>query len=50
MDKWEECQELVQKYFGKRPETPRELVELMIAMAEIALESCPTTNKNIILS
>ena len=50
MDKWEECQELVQQYFGKKPETPQELVKLMIAMAEIALENSPIANKNNILS
>lgn len=50
MDKWEECQELVKEVFGKKPETPQELVKLMIAMAEIALENSPITNKNNILS
>ena len=37
MDKWEECQEMVKEVFGEKPETPRELVEIMIAMADMAL-------------
>lgn len=35
MDKWEECQEMVEAYFGEKPDSPKELVEIMIHMADI---------------
>ena len=38
MDKWEECCELVEHVFGEKPETPLELVQMMIAMADIIVD------------
>lgn len=38
-DRWEECQELIEYYFGDRPETPQELIEIMTAMADMVLEA-----------
>ena len=35
MDKWEECQELVEAYFGEKPDSPDELVKVMICMADM---------------
>lgn len=35
MDKWEECQEYVEAYFGEKPESPRELIGIMIHMADM---------------
>lgn len=39
MDKWLRTQDLVEDVFGKRPETPEMLVEYMIVMADMILES-----------
>jgi hypothetical protein len=33
-DKWEECCELVEHVFGEKPESPEELVQIMICMAD----------------
>ncbi|MBR3349025.1 MAG: hypothetical protein IKG55_02980 [Solobacterium sp.] len=38
-DQWEECQELVEHVFGEKPETPLELVQIMIAMSDLVLEA-----------
>ena len=35
MTEWEECQEMVEQVFGEKPETPKELVEIMICMADM---------------
>lgn len=34
MDKWEECQDLIEHIFGEKPESPMELVQIMICMAD----------------
>ena len=39
MDKWLRTQDLVEDVFGKRPETPEMLVEYMIVMADMILET-----------
>ncbi len=38
MDKWEECQELVEAYFGEKPDSPDELVKIMICMADMVAD------------
>ena len=35
MDKWEECQEYVEAYFGEKSESPKELIAIMISMADM---------------
>ena len=39
MDKWIRTQDLVEDVFGKRPETPEMLIEYMIVMADMIIES-----------
>ena len=39
MDKWTRTQELVEDVFGKRPESPEALLEYMIVMADMLIES-----------
>lgn len=38
MDKWEECQDMVEQMFGEKPETPMELVQIMVCMADTILD------------
>ena len=38
MDKWEECCELVEHVFGEKPESPEELVQIMICMADAIVD------------
>lgn len=38
-DQWQECQELVEQVFGEKPETPLELVQIMICMSDMLLEA-----------
>lgn len=39
MDKWTRTQDLVEDVFGKRPESPEALIEYMIVMADMIIES-----------
>ncbi|MBR3348732.1 MAG: hypothetical protein IKG55_01500 [Solobacterium sp.] len=39
MDKWTRTQDLVEDVFGKRPESPEALIEYMIVMADMLIES-----------
>lgn len=38
MNEWEECQDIVEQMFGERPETPMELVQIMVCMADTILD------------
>lgn len=48
MTEWEECQERVEEVFGQKPESPQELVNIMIYMADLIIDSRPTTNHQIL--
>ena len=37
--RWEECQELIEQVFGEKPESPLELVQIMICMSDRILEA-----------
>lgn len=39
MDKWIKTQDLVEDVFGKRPETPEMLIEYMIIMADMIIDT-----------
>lgn len=39
MDKWTRMQDLVEDVFGKRPESPEMLLEYMILMADMLIDS-----------
>ncbi len=39
MDKWVQLQDMVEDVFGKRPDSPEMLVEYMIVMADMIIDS-----------